>query len=78
MWHYFRLVRTQNLIFIVLIQWMIEQFIIIPLLQINQIDQKESFIYYFLLMAATVLIAAGGYVLNDYFDLKIDAINKPD
>ena len=33
------------------------------------------------IIAATVsalLIAAGGYVINDFFDLKIDLINKPD
>ena len=27
---------------------------------------------------STVLIAAGGYVINDYFDVKIDRINKPE
>ncbi|MFZ4402395.1 MAG: geranylgeranylglycerol-phosphate geranylgeranyltransferase [Bacteroidales bacterium] len=31
-----------------------------------------------LLILATVLIAAGGNVLNDYFDIKIDLINRPD
>jgi 4-hydroxybenzoate polyprenyltransferase len=31
-----------------------------------------------LLMAGTVLIAAGGYVINDYFDIKIDRINRPE
>ena len=25
-----------------------------------------------------VCIAAGGYVINDYFDVKIDRINRPD
>ncbi len=29
-----------------------------------------------LLVFATVLIAAGGYVINDYFDIKTDLINK--
>jgi 4-hydroxybenzoate polyprenyltransferase len=33
---------------------------------------------FLLLMSATVLIAAGGYVINDYFDVKIDAINRPE
>ena len=27
--------------------------------------------------ASTVLIAAAGYIINDYFDIKIDLINKP-
>jgi len=31
-----------------------------------------------LLIIATVFIAAGGYVINDYFDIRIDEINKPD
>jgi len=29
-------------------------------------------------MLASVLIAAAGYIINDYFDLDIDQINKPD
>ena len=32
--------------------------------------------YFVLLVLATVLIAAGGYVINDYFDIKTDLINK--
>ena len=32
----------------------------------------------FLLTVSTVLIAAGGYVINDYYDVKIDLINKPE
>lgn len=32
----------------------------------------------FLLSCSTILIAAGGYVINDYYDVKIDYINKPD
>jgi 4-hydroxybenzoate polyprenyltransferase len=33
----------------------------------------------FLLLAfSTVCIAAAGYIINDYFDIRIDAINKPD
>jgi 4-hydroxybenzoate polyprenyltransferase len=31
----------------------------------------------FLLSASTILIAAGGYVINDYYDIKIDYINRP-
>ncbi len=28
--------------------------------------------------ASTVLIAAAGYIINDYFDIKIDIINRPE
>ena len=31
-----------------------------------------------LLSVSTVLIAASGYIINDYYDVKIDYINKPD
>lgn len=36
-------------------------------------EQKQ----FWLLVAASVLIAAAGYTINDYFDLNIDQINKP-
>lgn len=31
-----------------------------------------------LLSASTMLIAAAGYIINDYYDVKIDYINKPE
>ena len=30
-----------------------------------------------MLAVSTVLIAAGGYVINDYYDIKIDYLNRP-
>lgn len=30
------------------------------------------------LCLSTILIAAAGYIINDYYDVKIDLINKPD
>ncbi|MDZ7604711.1 MAG: geranylgeranylglycerol-phosphate geranylgeranyltransferase [Cyclobacteriaceae bacterium] len=32
----------------------------------------------FLLSSSTIVIAAAGYVINDYYDIKIDYVNKPD
>src|SRR5687767_10908909 len=32
----------------------------------------------FFLASTTIMIAAGGYIINDYYDVKIDYINKPD
>ncbi|MBV6405007.1 MAG: geranylgeranylglycerol-phosphate geranylgeranyltransferase [Flavobacteriales bacterium] len=34
--------------------------------------------WFVVLVLSTVLIAAGGNVINDYFDTRIDRINKPD
>lgn len=35
-------------------------------------------LYFFLLVLSSVCIAAAGYIINDYFDLNIDQINKPE
>jgi 4-hydroxybenzoate polyprenyltransferase len=32
---------------------------------------------FFLLVFSTGLIAAAGYIINDYYDIKIDLVNKP-
>jgi len=42
------------------------------------IDPVLSHIKFMLLVIATVFLAASGYVINDYFDVKIDRINRPD
>ena len=33
---------------------------------------------FFLLVFSTILIAAAGNVINDYFDVRADRINKPE
>lgn len=32
----------------------------------------------FLLCTSTMLVAAGGYIINDYYDAKIDMVNRPE
>ena len=39
-------------------------------------DIQFSLVNFILLVAATVFITAGGYIINDYFDIKTDIINK--
>lgn len=75
---YLKLLRFQNLLFIAFIQFAMHQTVLTPILQ--TFGFETSFLemgYFYLLIAATVFIAAGGYVLNDYFDIKIDKINRP-
>ncbi len=38
---------------------------------------NPAFIYRLLLVLSTVAITAGGYLINDWYDVEIDAINKP-
>ena len=75
---YLQLIRYKNLLFIVLIQVLMHQLILIPILQKYGFDTAEFPSLLYLLIISTILIAAGGYVLNDYFDVKIDAINHPE
>ena len=75
---FLRLIRIKNLIFIALIQLVMRQIILVPILQTYGFDAVLQTNMLLLLIAGTVFIAAGGYVLNDYFDVKIDAINRPD
>ncbi len=42
------------------------------------ISPAGIFLYILLLSTSTVCIAAAGYIINDYFDLKIDLINRPE
>jgi 4-hydroxybenzoate polyprenyltransferase len=75
---YLKLLRFQNLLFIAFIQFALHQAVLAPILQ--TFGFETSFLemgYFYLLIAATTLIAAGGFVLNDYFDIKIDKINHP-
>lgn len=39
---------------------------------------QTSNLNFFLLVISTIFIAAAGNVINDYFDLKIDRVNKPE
>jgi len=72
------LIRYKNLIFIVLIQWLIFYSVITPILQKYGMHPFLPNWVFWLIVLATVLVAAGGYVINDYFDLKIDRINRPE
>lgn len=66
---FLRLTRAWNLVIIVFAQYFTAYF-----LAKADIIRDVSL---FLLSLSTVLIAAGGYVINDYYDVKIDFINNP-
>lgn len=75
---YFQVVRYKNLLFLAFIQWVMQQVVIAPLLQKYGFEYINADVSLLLLITATVCIAAAGYVINDYFDIKIDRINKPE
>ncbi len=72
---FFRLIRWPNLIFISLTQFL---FFICIYATCAHIEVRAlQFPNFLALMLASVCIAAAGYVINDYFDIKIDRENKP-
>ncbi|MBY0535148.1 MAG: geranylgeranylglycerol-phosphate geranylgeranyltransferase [Chitinophagaceae bacterium] len=75
---FFKLIRSMNLFFIVITQCLFYYAILVPTYHHydRPIGLQPNLFY--LLVFASVLIAAGGYIINDYFDINIDRINKPD
>jgi len=78
---FFRLIRWTNLIFIILTQFLFYFFLMIPAFNEEKIFNYKNVLipfYFYLLCLSSVLIAAAGYIINDYFDLNIDRVNKPE
>jgi 4-hydroxybenzoate polyprenyltransferase len=85
---FLKLVRWYNLIIVILTMVMMRYFIVAPLIgklsvilsganggEVPMTIQFHLF-NFILLILATVFLTAGGYVINDYFDIKTDLINK--
>ncbi len=73
-----RLIRWPNLVIIAVSQILLWQCIVSPLLKSAGMELQLPWQLFIALVGATVCIAAGGYAINDYFDRKIDRVNKPD
>lgn len=65
-----KLTRFGNLIIIGLAQYFTSGFLI-------GLETIKDF-HLFILSVSTICIAAAGYIINDYYDVKIDYINKPE
>ncbi|HZV71548.1 MAG TPA: UbiA family prenyltransferase [Saprospiraceae bacterium] len=66
------IVRWPNLLMLAGIQFLVYS---------RLMDKGDSFLtlpLFVLLTLITIILGAGGYVINDYYDMDIDRINKPD
>jgi 4-hydroxybenzoate polyprenyltransferase len=75
---FLRMLRIPNLFFIALTQLLFYNAIILPILSEINISPAITGLPFILLVTASVLIAAAGYIINDYFDINIDQVNKPE
>jgi 4-hydroxybenzoate polyprenyltransferase len=74
---FFRLIRWPNLIIIPLVMVAIRYAILKPMLNLSNLQIAMPDLDFWLMVAATILLGSAGYIINDYFDRKIDLINKP-
>jgi 4-hydroxybenzoate polyprenyltransferase len=74
---FFKLLRLPNLVFIALTQFLFYTCIISPLFKNIGMDSPLNTRFLLLLILSSVFIAAAGYIINDYFDINIDQVNKP-
>ena len=70
-----RLVRVQNLLIVVGTQYLARVALVGPRDEWPRLLLDGKMV---VLTFSTMCIAAAGYIINDYFDVKIDIINKPE
>ena len=72
---FLKLVRLPNLFFIALSQTLFQYCIYRPMYE-GAIPANDT-LHFIFLSLASLMIAAAGYIINDYFDINIDEVNKP-
>lgn len=72
---YLKFIRGINLFMVALTQYLTAIFLVGNRDTWTQVLTDKGF---FLMVSATVMIAAAGYLINDYYDVKIDFVNKPE
>lgn len=75
---YLKLVRVGNLLIIAATLYVLRIFIFDTYLSYCNYKPMIGNGLFFALVLAMMLIAAAGYIINDYFDQSIDGINKPE
>lgn len=73
-WSLFKISRPVNLVIVAFAQLMTAYFLVETTRQGLPVLQDFNL---YLLILATVILTAAGYMINDYYDVKIDYVNKP-
>lgn len=69
----FKLIRWPNLLMIAFIQYLIR----FSFTEAMNLPHALDHFYYGIGVLCSVLLAAGGYIINDLYDLPVDKVNKP-
>ena len=71
---FLKLIRIENLLIMAITQICMKYLVFAPL---NEYSKFTPTLFTISLLS-TLLIAAAGYIINDYFDVKTDKINRPE
>ena len=74
---FLKLIRFENILFVVATQLLMSYAVVQPILSIYKVDRYLPVWVQWAMILGTAFITMGGYVINDYFDVKIDEINHP-
>src|ERR1700722_7767196 len=75
---FFRLIRFPNLIIILFTQYMIRYAFLYPYFKVQGFSLQLDEPLFLVFALAFICLAAGGYIINDYYDVKADKVNKPE
>lgn len=75
---FFKLIRWSNLLMIAIMMLFVYYCLMYPMFQSGIVGAVPTSPAFTLLLISMIFIVAGGYVINDYFDVEIDKVNKAD
>ena len=73
-----KLVRLPNLIIVLLTQWFIHAYVLSANFALDGVLPQLAADELGLLVVITILLTAGGYIINDIEDYELDILNKPE
>lgn len=73
---YFKLIRLPNVFMVGLTMVLMRYFIVAPMLAVYNMELKLAFPAFLSYVLATMLVAAAGYAINDYYDRNLDMVNR--
>lgn len=79
-WQLIKLTRPENILMVIVTMVLLRYFVVLPLLTTSSLGLGFSLStgWFAVNVLVVVLVTAAGNIINDYFDQKVDRINKPD